>query len=182
MQRLMLLPFLLLSQAHLGLHAADLAAAIAPDLAAAELHIISATAAYVTQTGNNNMALISQEGSTFGNFSNIGQVGNNNYAIAVQNGDLNFVNIQQLGNDNNANSAQSGFSNAISLTQLNDANQFNGVQQGSNNTFNAIQNGNSMVNMQAQGNGNNISADMPAGKNYTINIVGDNINASSVGQ
>jgi len=182
MQRLMLVPLLLLSQVHLGVHAADLAATIAPDLAAAEQHIIPHPAAYITQTGDSNTGLISQSGSTSGNFANIGQTGFNNSAIAVQSGDLNFVNIQQWGNDNFANAEQSGLANAITLTQRQDGNQFNGVQQGNNNSFNAIQNGNSLVNMQAQGNGNTISADMPAGTAYTINVVGDNVRASSVGE
>jgi len=155
---------------------------MAPDLAAAEQHIITNSAAYIIQTGDSNTGLISQDGSINGNFANIGQTGLNNRASAVQSGDLNFVNIQQSGNDNSAMAEQSGLANAISLTQRQDGNQFNGVQQGNNNTFNAIQNGNSLVNMQAQGNGNTITADMPAGSNYTINIVGDNVRASSVGQ
>jgi hypothetical protein len=36
--------------------------------------------------------------------------------------------------------------------------------------------------MQAQGNGNSISADMPTGTNYNVNIVGNNVRASMVGQ
>jgi hypothetical protein len=68
------------------------------------------------------------------------------------------------------------------LTQRQDGNQFDGVQQGNNNTFNVIQNGNSSVNILARGNGNTISADMPTGTNYKIDVVGDNVRASSVGQ
>ena len=182
MRHWMLLPFLFLSHFHFVAHAIDLASSIAADLAAAEQHIIPHPTAYITQSGNINTGLIGQSGSASGNFANIDQNGNNNSAIAVQSGDLNFVNILQLGNDNLATAEQSGLANAISLTQRQNDNQFNGVQQGNSNSFNAIQNGNSVVNMQAQGNGNAITADMPAGSNYTINIVGDNVRASSVGQ
>jgi len=180
--QLKLLSFFILSLAFIGANAADLATSIAADMAAAEQHIIPNTSAYITQTGASNLGLISQEGAVTGNFANIGQFGSSNRATASQSGDLNFVNIQQTGNDNIANAFQNGFSNAISLTQRQDGNQFEGVQQGNNNTFTAIQNGNSLVNMQAQGNGNTISADMPAGTNYTTNVVGDNVRASSVGQ
>jgi hypothetical protein len=177
-----LLHLFILSLASVGASAADLAASIASDLAAAEQHIIPNTTAYITQTGASNIGLISQEGAITGNFANIGQFGSSNRATASQSGDLNFVNIQQTGNDNIANALQNGLSNAISLTQRQDGNQFDGVQQGNNNTFNVIQNGNSSVNILARGNGNTISADMPTGTNYKIDVVGDNVRASSVGQ
>ena len=56
-----LLPLFILSLASVGASAADLAASIASDLAAAEQHIIPNTTAYITQTGASNIGLISQE-------------------------------------------------------------------------------------------------------------------------
>jgi len=169
-------------QASFHAYSADLSYALTPDLAAEEQHIINGTSAYINQNGYGNTSLVEQSGSFVGNFVNIGQTGSNNWAKAVQIGDLNFVNMNQYGNDNYANAEQRGSSNSIILTQTLNGNQFNGIQNGNNNIFNATQNGNSLIGMSAQGNGNSISANMPAGTNYQINIIGDNVKASSVGQ
>ena len=163
-------------------YSADLSFNTTPDLAAAEQHIISGTTAYIFQNGQKNIALLEQSDALIGNFAHIDQKGSNNWVSALQAGDLNFVNIQQYGNDNISNSQQTGIANSINLTQNQNGNQFNAIQLGNNNVFNAIQNGNSIITMSAQGNGNTISADLPAGTNYQINVVGDNVKASSTGQ
>jgi len=162
--------------------AADLSGALNPDLLSAEEHIIISPSAFITQNGSSNSAYIIQSSVITGNFSNILQNGHDNFSTVQQTGDLNFVNINQLGNNNFANSSQVGFLNSINLIQNLDGNTFSGIQVGNNNLFNATQNGDSIVFMRAIGNGNVFNANMPFGVNYQINIVGDNVKASTTGQ
>jgi len=170
---------MLAMQASFQAHSADLASALTPDMSAAEQHLILGTFAYINQSGSNSTALIEQSG---GSFANIDQSGSNNWASVKQSGDQNFANLRQNGNDNLAVANQKGFSNSINLIQNNNDNQFNGQQFGNYNIFNVIQNGSSFVNMSAEGNGNVFMANMPMGTNYSIQIQGDNVKASSVGK
>ena len=154
------------------------------DFKSAEDHIMTRSGAFITQSGNKNQAIIIQSGAKLGsgNFSEIVQNGSNNTATSSQNGDSNFTTIQQNGSFNDANASQLGDANTIKLMQNQDFNTFSGVQQGNNNIFDVTQNGNSAVNLQATGDHNTITANMPNGFSYSISITGNNQKASSIGQ
>jgi hypothetical protein len=155
---------------------------IKDEFSTAEDHIMTKTGAFIAQDGFDNFAVIDQAGARTGNFSSIDQVGSGNNAIAFQRGEANYISIQQFGNNNDAVARQTGDMNSIKLQQNQNFNEFTGVQQGNNNLFNVVQNGGSNVNLQTIGNSNTITADMPAGVNYQINVTGDNVKASSVGR
>jgi len=154
------------------------------DFKSAEDHILNRSAAFITQAGQNNRATIIQSGAKAGsgNYSEINQNGLNNNASSEQNGDSNFIKIQQTGSYNEATATQNGDANTIKLNQNQDYNSFSGSQQGNNNVFDLTQNGRSTVNLQATGNSNTITANMPNGVSYSISITGNNQRASSIGQ
>ena len=133
---------------------------------------INNESAFLTQVGQNNIAVIDQRlpnAWSGGNYAEIGQHGAGNIVRTLQEGDANRLRVAQLGNDNYANITQQGSRNAVDLQQNDSGSRFTAVQRGDDNLIVHLQPGGSTGTINQLGDRNIIKL------NQSLSAVGLNI-------
>jgi len=103
--------------------------------------IASSLPGYAMDLSTKSDLVDSHLSASFGHATNrsiISQIGNNNRAIVNQNGD-NLAIITEIGNSNVVNIQQDGFGNSAIVTQIGNGNDIEVIQEGSFNTAIATQ-------------------------------------------
>ena len=180
---------------HLGLLALGIAFSAAPALGASDLLQYSdfgqpdilLSAATIRQSGESQIAAISQnddfsttDRSVYpigkGNIADILQNGGYNQAYVKQAGNLNRVRIDQNGNNNYVDVSQTGVANTLDVTQTGLANTLMSSQSGTGNSIYLTQAGGNLAKLTETGERNSISVrQIVGGPSVSINLVGSGL-------
>ncbi|WP_083684848.1 hypothetical protein [Massilia putida] len=137
---------------------------------------ITLESAFLTQTGEGNLASVDQHHVLVGQYAEIAQTGAQNRALTQQTGDANRLRVVQAGFGNDAGIVQTGDRNTVDLTQTGNTNLFRSVQTGNDNLIVGIQPGGAAMHLTQVGSYNVIDIDQRVyDLNVTIEQRGDNL-------
>jgi minor curlin subunit len=132
--------------------------------------------AFLTQTGDSNLASVDQRRGLAGQYAEITQTGGQNRLQTAQMGDANRLRVVQDGFGNDARIVQTGGRNVVDLTQAGNANLFRSEQTGDDNLIVGIQPGAAAMTLTQVGNRNVIDIDQRVyDLNVTIEQRGDDL-------
>jgi minor curlin subunit len=137
---------------------------------------INHESAFLTQTGDGNVASVDQLHGLAAQYVEITQLGAQNRTLTQQTGGTNRVRVVQAGSGNDAGIVQTGDRNTVDLNQAGNANLFRSVQTGNDNLIVGIQPGAAAMNLTQVGSNNVIDIDQRVyDLNVTIEQRGDNL-------